>query len=184
MQELIDWLTQRLEADVSLEAVPNTTPPTIRVSATHIATVCQILRDHEKTYFDYLACITALDNGPEKGTLEVLYHLHSIPHHTSLALQVIVSRNLPNAPHTEVPSVCHLWRAADWHEREAYDLVGIHFVGHPDLRRIFLPADWQGHPLRKDYQVQEQYHGVNFNDIDPPFQFYLTPPLGFSIFAS
>ena len=160
-QERIAWLGQQLSPAVVLEEVPHTTPTTLRVPASDLVAICQVLRDHKEAYFDYLACITALDNGPEKGTLEVLYHLYSIPHNASLALQVVLARNAPSTPLPEVPSVSHLWQAADWHEREAYDLVGIRFTGHPDLRRIVLPDDWQGHPLRKDYQMPDQYHGIS-----------------------
>lgn len=88
--------------------------------------------------------------------MEVVYHLYSIPFNKALAVKIIVPRD-----HPEVPSVAHIWRTANWHEREAFDLLGIHFAGHPDLRRILLPADWEGHPLRKDYQEQSTYRGIS-----------------------
>jgi len=153
-------LAQNLGPDILLEEDAKATPPAIRVPTQRIAEVGQVLYTHEKTYFDYLACITALDNGPASGTLEVIYHLYSIPYNLQLVLKVCVTRSLPGTPLPEVPSVSHIWRSADWHEREAYDLMGIHFTGHPDLRRILLPADWQGHPLRKDYEAQQEYHGI------------------------
>ena len=70
-------------------------------------------------------------------------------------LKVVLDREKP-----EVDSVVDFWRTAEWHEREAFDLIGVKFLGHPDLRRILLPADWEGHPLRKDYQHQEYYRGI------------------------
>ena len=85
----------------------------------------------------------------------MLYHLYSIPHDIHLALKVELDRTKP-----EVDSVTEIWKTADWHEREAYDLLGIHFKNHPDLRRILLPDDWEGHPLRKDYVEQEKYHEI------------------------
>ena len=75
-------------------------------------------------------------------------------------LKVLVPRNTGSSKLPTVPSIAHIWRTADWHEREAFDLVGIQFTGHPDLRRILLPTDWVGHPLRTDYQEEEQYHGI------------------------
>ena len=75
-------------------------------------------------------------------------------------LKVVFDRALPNEAAPQVPTVSHIWKTADWHEREAFDLMGIQFSNHPDLRRILLPEDWEGHPLRQDYQAQEYYHGI------------------------
>lgn len=137
------------------------TPPAIWVEGGAIAAVCQELHQWEKGYFDQLSCLTGLDNGPEAGSMEVIYNLYSIPFNFQLTLKVELSRNTDaNEPLPELPTVSQIWRTADWHEREAYDLLGIRFTSHPDLRRILLPADWQGHPLRKDYQEQEYYHGI------------------------
>jgi len=85
----------------------------------------------------------------------LVYNLFSMKHRHKIALRVDLPRDNPR-----VPSVESVWRTADWHEREAYDLFGIHFEGHPDLRRILCPDDWEGYPLRKDYVVQEYYHGI------------------------
>ena len=93
---------------------------------------------------------------------EVLYHLSSLVHRHRLVLRVVMPRwkddvegQLP-----ELSSVSDLWRTADWHEREVYDLIGIRFKGHPNLRRILCPEDWVGHPLRKDYELPLEYHGI------------------------
>ena len=122
--------------------------------------VCLFLRDHEDTYFDFLSCISAVDDGVEASTFTVVYHLASIPYKHQLTLKVIVQNNrqLDNLP--SIPSVSTVWRTADWHEREAYDLMGVFFDDHPDLRRILLPDDWEGYPLRKDYEEAETYHGI------------------------
>jgi NADH-quinone oxidoreductase subunit C len=122
--------------------------------------VAEFLYDQEQTYFDFLSCLTGVDNGPEAGTMEVIYHLYSIPYNHHFALKVQVPRNLPGQHLPAVPTVSHVWRSADWHEREVYDLVGISFPDHPDLRRILCAADWEGHPLRKDYVWPATYHGI------------------------
>ncbi len=133
----------------------NATPQALIINPNSIVEVCAFLHANPKTYFDQLACLTGLDNGPEAGTMEVIYNLYSIPHQLSLMLKCVLDRTKP-----EIDSVCEIWRTANWHEREAFDLVGITFLNHPDLRRILLPADWEGHPLQKDYTEQEKYHGI------------------------
>jgi NADH-quinone oxidoreductase subunit C len=133
--------------------------PSLVVKTALITAICQELFQNPATYFDYLSCITAIDNGVDKGSMEVIYHLYSIPFHKHLILKVFEPRgDATTLP--VIPSVTNVWLSANWHEREAYDLLGIHFEGHPDLRRILMPNDWEGYPLRKDYQEQETYHGI------------------------
>src|SRR5690606_33990892 len=134
--------------------------PALVIHREKLAAVCLFLRDHEETYFDFLSCISAVDDGVEAGTFTVVYHLSSIPYKTQLALKVVVSnsRRLDDLP--VVPSVSGIWQTADWHEREAFDLMGIFFEDNPDLRRILLPDAWEGYPLRKDYEEAESYHGT------------------------
>lgn len=130
-------------------------PMMLEIAPKFIELVCEFLHTHQKVYFDCLSCLTGIDNGPEAGTMEVVYSLYSIPFDLHLSLKVTLDRETP-----EIGTVTSIWRAADWHEREAFDLLGITFTNHPDLRRILLPSDWVGHPLRKDYEVQESYHGI------------------------
>lgn len=127
----------------------------LTLPAEQILPVCEFLWKNPATYFDSLSCLTAIDQGPEAGKMEVIYTLYSIPNHLTLHLRVILDRSSPT-----ISSVSSIWRTGDWHEREAFDLLGIQFSGHPDLRRILLPEDWEGYPLRKDYVEQSKYHGI------------------------
>ena len=144
----------------SIQANTQNLQPYLTVPVSQLVDICQFLRNDERLFFDLLACITAIDNGPQVNTMEIVYNLTSIPYEHDLMLKVVIPRMASNAKLPVVPSVAHVWRTADWHEREAFDLVGIQFEGHPDLRRILLPTDWVGHPLRTDYQEEEQYHGI------------------------
>ena len=141
----------------------------IVVDPLKINEVCLYLRDKEGLEFDSLMCLSGVDdaNGekikeedePETikgGTLSIYYHLYSVYLKHKLTLKVSTSRDNP-----EVESVEPIWRTADWHEREAYDMYGIIFLNHPDLRRILMPYDWDaGYPLRKDYKNPEFYKGM------------------------
>ncbi len=158
--ELRVLLTSHFGDEIILRAEESALQPALVVPAERIAEVCGFLHEHEATYFDFLSCLTAIDNGPAKGIMEVIYHLYSIPYEHSLVLKITVPRNREGEPLPEVPTISHIWRTADWHEREAYDLVGIRFRNHSDLRRILCAADWVGHPLRKDYRQQDTYHGI------------------------
>ncbi len=146
------------EAILSENLQPNM--PFVVVPKELLPEICLELHDNEQTYFDFLACQTGIDNGPECGTLEVVYNLYSIPYEHGFCLKVQVPRNSGNEPLPAIPTISHIWRTADWHEREIFDLLGIAFTGHPDPRRILCPADWTGHPLRKDYQWPEYYHDI------------------------
>lgn len=153
-------LAEHLGAPLWSETDPSATPGALIIQPENLLKICEVLQKTEGLYFDLLSCIVGLDNGPEKGSMEVIYILHSIPYGHKLMLRMVLGRNKDEEPLPVVPSVSGLWKTALWHEREVYDLFGIHFEGHPDLRRILLPSDWEGHPLRKDYQHQEKYHGI------------------------
>ncbi len=129
--------------------------PWIKVPADNIKDVSKILRDDEELRFDTLMCLSGL-HYPAEEELGVAYHIHSTSLKHTLALKVRVPAEDP-----VIPSIEMIWKTADWHEREAYDMVGIRFSDHPDLRRILCPDDWEGFPLRKDYTPQEFYHGVS-----------------------
>ncbi len=158
--ELRDIITGWFGAGAIVAAVPDAPQPSLTIATNLIADVCRRLHQSEQTFFDFLNCQTGIDNGPEAGTMEVVYNISSIPYQHSLVLKVVVARNKEGEPLPQVPTVSHIWRTADWHEREIYDLIGIGFSNHPDLRRILCSADWVGHPLRRDYVAQEFYHGI------------------------
>ena len=136
----------------------NAMPRAIKIHADDLLEVCDALYRNPETYFDMLSCITGIDNGPAAGTLDVAYNLYSIPYNLHLMIKVTVPRD-----HGEVASLTSIWKTANWHERELYDMFGIVVKNHPDLRRILLPADWEGHPLRKDYKAQEYYKNIKLD---------------------
>ncbi len=141
----------------------------IIVSPFDVDKISLFLRDNTELQFDSLMCLSGVDdfNGQkikdeagnevmQGGTLSVYYHLESTSLRHKLVLKTSTSRDNP-----EVVSVSEIWQAANWHEREAYDMFGIKFINHPDLRRILMPYDWEfGYPLRKDYQNPEFYQGM------------------------
>jgi NADH-quinone oxidoreductase subunit C len=119
---------------------------TLEIAANQIAGVCAYLKKEQK--FARLSTVTAVDWYPEEPRFEVVYHLHSPERNQRLRLKCRLAGENP-----EIDSVTAVWRGANWYERETFDLFGIRFRNHPDLRRIMLPEDWEGHPLRKDYPV-------------------------------
>jgi NADH-quinone oxidoreductase subunit C len=117
-----------------------------------IVAVCEYLKVHEG--YEQLAGITAVDWWPRSPRFEVVYLLHS--YGRNLRTRLLVRLDDETA---EVDSICRVWRGANWYEREVFDLFGIRFRNHPNLERILMPADWEGHPLRKDYPV----HGLKYS---------------------
>ena len=137
--------------------------PYAQVRAERWPEVALFLRDDPRLVFNFLRSISSLDLVADER-LACVYDLIHIPTDNpaelitetrEFAVRVVVDRGDP-----AIPSVAHVWPTANWHEREAYDLMGIRFNGHPDLRRILCPEDWEGHPLRKDYQFPLEYHGI------------------------
>jgi NADH-quinone oxidoreductase subunit C len=125
------------------------------VSAASIADVCRFAKSEPGLEFDCLSNLSGVDY-PKRNVIEVVYHLYSYKHRHLFVLKVEAARDDP-----VVPTVAAVWSHADWQEREVFDLLGVRFEGHPDLRRILMPEDWPGHPLRKDFVEPEEYHGIS-----------------------
>lgn len=146
--------------------------PWIEVKADGLVDIARYLRDQSELSFNMLHCITAVDyfEPDEKKAaqtgwqphLELIYHLSSTVRRHRLVLKASLPRWRNDVPGQlpEVASLSGVWSTAQWHEREVFDLSGVTFSGHPDLRRILCPEDWVGHPLRKDYQMPSEYHGI------------------------
>lgn len=170
--EIHDTLTQKFGSGVITGLKTEAKDPWIEVSAPCMADVAAFLKGDHRLRFDSLNDLTVVDlfepdaklapKFPYEPGLNVVYHLYSF----SLKHRLVVKARLPRwkddvvGQIPELPSVSSVWAIADWHEREAYDLVGVHFTGHPNLVRILCPDDWEGHPLRKDYEFPEEYHGI------------------------
>ena len=127
-------------------------PAFVVVSPAALPEIARFLRDDPAMKFDSLMCLSGIDY---KDRLAVAYHLHSLERKHAIGLKVFLPREEP-----VLPSVDAVWPAANFMEREAFDLYGIVFTGSRDLRRILLPEDWVGHPLRKDYKYPDFYHGI------------------------
>ena len=122
---------------------------TIVVPREHLRRAAEFLRGDPELQFTFLADLTGVDRFPIEPRFELNYHLLSLARRERVRLKVRVSGDDP-----VVESVTAVWPTANWHEREVFDLFGVRFEGHPDLRRILMPEDWEGHPLRKDYPVE------------------------------
>ena len=137
--------------DAIVGAKKETDGLSLSIAPNRIAEVCRILKDSAD--FERLGAVTAVDWWPREPRFEVVYFLHSLKQNTRLRLNLRVRQD------DEVESVCSVWRGANWYEREVFDLFGIRFRNHPNLERIMMPVDWEGHPLRKDYPV----HGHKYS---------------------
>ncbi len=128
----------------------------VEVPAAKILAVCEWLRNDSHCRYDMLVCLSGMDYAKDDPQLAVIYHLLSVEQNRRAQIRTWVPRSDPT-----LDTVESVWPAANWHERETWDLMGIAFRGHSDLRRILCPEDWVGHPLRKDYEFPKEYHGIS-----------------------
>ncbi|GAB4371307.1 MAG: NADH-quinone oxidoreductase subunit C [Deltaproteobacteria bacterium] len=151
-KEIYNLLKGRFGDDILEHQEEGFSPSFAVVSPEKLPGIARFLRDEEVLSFDSLMCLSGVDY---KERFAVAYHLYSMTKRHTMGIKVFLPKETPS-----VPSVDAVWPAANFMERETYDLFGIDFPGSKDLRRILLPEDWEGHPLRKDYKYPEFYHGV------------------------
>jgi NADH-quinone oxidoreductase subunit C len=144
IQRLQEW-----DAQAVAEVIEFRGETTVVVPREHLRRAAEFLVNDRALQFTFLSDITAVDKFPLEPRFELNYHLLSLEYRKRIRLKVRIPGDDP-----QVQSVTPIWPAANWHEREAFDLMGIRFEGHPDLTRILMPDDWEGYPLRKDYPVE------------------------------
>ena len=167
-EEIYNLLKEKFGDSIILMDSETPTEPIISANPLKINDISEFLRDAEELQFDSLMNLSGVDDNNKKtiknedgtettenGTLSVYYHLYSTVLKHKITLKVSTDRENP-----EVESVTNIWAAGNWNEREAYDMFGIKFLNHPDLRRILMPDDWDGYPLLKDYENPEFYEGM------------------------
>ena len=152
-EQIIEKLKAR-HGEAILAADPNPKHPFVKVAPAAWHDVALTLRD--ELGMNYLVCLTSIDRGAELEAFYNLEHIGDVRY--AIGVRVTVPRDNP-----VIPTVEDVWRTSDWHEREAWDLMGIKFAGHHNLVRILCAEDWEGHPLRKDYKSPDYYHGVKNN---------------------
>jgi len=154
----VNEIHERLKAEFGDAVGPLSEPkvdPFVVVKTDRVADVALFLKRTPGIELDHCNDVTGLD-WPKRNVIEVVYHLFSYGHRHGIVLKVEADRGSP-----VVPTVTGVWKAANWLERECYDMFGVVFGGHPDLRRLLLPDDWKGWPLRKDYQESGGYHDIS-----------------------
>lgn len=162
----IDTAVERLQSELGesvLEVESFRDETTVTIEAEAIVEAARILKENPDLDFDFLAMLTAVDYLPREPRFTVAYRFYSLANKVFIGLAVPVPAESPS-----IPTIESTYPAANWHEREVYDMFGISFEGHSDMRRILMPHDWEGHPLRKDYPLgyEEVQFTFNFDEID------------------
>lgn len=151
-QEIQDSLKTKF-GDAVLESKLDAPQPWIKIAPNKTKSIGFFLRDEPSLQFDFMSCLSGVDYND--GNLGIVYHLYSMVHKHKIVLKTSCTKDNPN-----IQSVSEVWGTANWHEREVFDMFGIYFDEHPDLRRILCPDDYPGFPLRKDFKVPEFYNGM------------------------
>ncbi|GAC1393951.1 MAG: NADH-quinone oxidoreductase subunit C [Polyangiales bacterium] len=144
--------------------------PWCQIQGWKVEEVARFLRDDADLKFDWLECLTGVDY-PDKKQIHVVYHCYSYSRKQRFVMKAFLDREDPT-----IPTVTFVWSCANWQEREAFDLLGVLFEGHPDLRRLLLPDDWEGFPLRKDFVESDNYHGIPTTRANPLELFQIKAP--------
>jgi NADH-quinone oxidoreductase subunit C len=162
-EEILTLLQEKFGAAIESFDEPDPKRPlllrSIVVQPDSLVEVCRFLHDDPKLKFEYLNCITDTDM---KDTIQLAYLMTSYMLHQQISIKVNLDRETPS-----ITTVESIWATANWNEREIFDLLGVNFNDHSDLRRILMPDDWNGYPLRKDYKEQPDYHGMPTTRINP-----------------
>ncbi len=158
--DIYNLLIRRFGEETILEHI-DTRDPFIKVNPKHLQKICIYLRYNPETLYSFLSNITGVDY-PEHNIIDLVYHIYSIKLKNICVLKTSVPRDTP-----EQESIESVWKVAGWFEREIYDLLGVKFNGNSNLKRIYMPEDWVGHPLRKDYSEENQYHDILTTRYDP-----------------
>ena len=156
-QHILDQLTAQFEGQFTSPSEPFGLL-TLETSTATINALLTYLKNDKELSFNYLTDITAVHYPELEKALCVVYHLHSLTNNVRIRVKVFVPVSNPT-----IPTATTLWEGANWMERETFDFYGIQFTGHPDLRRILLPDDWEGYPLRQDYKTAERYHQIKID---------------------
>ena len=162
MENLVLTRLKEKHPDSILESAEFRGELTLVVKRDDIVPVCRFLRDDAELSFNFLSDLTAVDRSGREPRFDVIYHLYSLDKKHRLRLKVKAGEA------ESVPSVTSVWSNANWFEREVFDMFGIGFDGHPDLRRILMPDDWVGHPLRKDFPLTKEEVMFSHNKNRPP----------------
>ncbi len=168
-KEIFEKLKEKFGDDI-IRLDESVKDPFVVVNPQKWLEIAKYLHDDPDLYFDFLMSIAGVDY-PDENLIRVVYHLWSYKHRHMLVVKVELNRENP-----VVDSIDSIWANANWLERETYDLFGVVFKGSRNLKRLLMPEDWEGHPMRKDYEEPKEYHGISTERENPVYLFHLVKP--------